>query len=138
VAGDLQRILARNSIFYRDAPDDKTEYHVGPETIAGLTWALLNVVVPILVGAASKITADVVKDKLSRKKESEITKADLVELIELWKEAQLDEKPDPAAAVTKVTVYLMHHGWPVQEAEKDARRIVDLVVKQLLSAPDGK
>jgi len=68
----------------------------------------LNIGLPILVGSAGSVVSEYLKRKIfSDNNKQALTKADLVELVRLWKETSPPAKPDTKAAVAQIAMKLV-------------------------------
>jgi hypothetical protein len=132
-------ILEPNLQFYRSDPKDQIRYFVGPEVLHALGWMASTIVVPILLSGATEIVKARVKEWLERHSSKEaippaLPKELQAEIGKIVKTEVTDSYR--SQAITSLTDYLSHRGWPKQFATDDAAQIVAAIEKSASSVDE--
>ena len=135
---DLHRecieILEPNLQFHRQGPGDPNRYSVGPEVLQALAWVATSIALPILLGGASEVVKDRVKDWLENRKkrrdavpaQSETGHGNPDPLLEVGVSDQHKQQ-----AIHAVAELLEHRGWPRAFARANATEIVAAIEETL-------
>lgn len=131
-------VLLDNFSFISRGEGDEHRYFVPAEALDALTWAALNLGVPMLTGVGSSLIANVLQGRGKDRRRLKVLESSPDELQEIEAETQgllthpHDVRPQAReeAASRSLAELLEENGWPSAEAKADANRIIDVLLQR--------
>jgi ribosomal protein S13 len=132
---NISLVIGKAGQFYRDSPKDETLYSVAPEMLEILTFAILDIALPILLNIGTSLIMKIF-EKAKKKKEAylrsldkEKVKTDVKTMLDNILPGNTIEQDCKEKAINAVHDLLTYHGLMTRKADIYAQEIVNGIEK---------